>query len=87
MVDLVDLAVPEHGAEPLQGLGCLGEEADAAHRTVQAMGDAHEDLPGLSVSCRDVSFEGFGDGLVAGLVPLDDFSGSFVEDQQMVVFL
>ena len=84
-VGLLDIAVAEHRREPLQGLGGLGEEADAAHGPVKPVGDAHKDLAGLVVPPGDEGLEGFGEGFVAGLVALHDLSRLLVEGQDVVV--
>ena len=51
------------------------------------MRNAQEYFPGLSVSLCYVSFQGFSKAFVTGLVTLDDFSGSLVEDKDMVVLV
>ena len=80
-VSLVDLSVAEESVQALQGLGGLGQDHDAAYGTVQAVGNAHEHLPGLAVPPGDEGLEGLGEGFVAGLVALDDFSGALVQHQ------
>ena len=86
-VGLVHLRVPEHRIQPIQCLGGFCEDAKAAHRTVQAVGDSHEDLPRLGVAHRDKRLEGFAEGLVPGLVSLHYFSRLLVEYKQVVVFV
>ena len=86
-VGLMHGTVAEHGTEAFQGLGGLGEEADAAHRPVEPVRHTHEYLSGLAVTGGDERLQGFGKGFVTGLVALDDFAGPFVEDEQVVVFV
>ena len=82
----MDLAFPEHGIQPLQGLGRFREQADAAHGAVQAVRDAHEHLAGLGVTLGDEGLERLAHRLVACLVPLDNLTCPFRENEQVVVF-
>jgi len=86
-VGFVDIAVPEHGAEPFEGLARLGEKDDAADRTVDPVGDAEKDLAGLRVPLRDEGLERLGEGLVTGFVALGDLPDPFVENEQVVVLI
>ena len=79
-------SVTEHRIQALQGLGRLREQADAAHRPVQAVRDAHEHLAGLGVALGDEGLERFAHRLVARLVALDNLTCPFVENEQVVVF-
>lgn len=86
-VGFVDLAVAEHRVHPFQGLGCLGQDRDAAYRPVQAVRYAEEHLPRLAVAFCNECLEGLGDRFVTGLVALYDVSHALVDYQQVVVFI
>ena len=81
----MDLPVTEHRIQALQGLGRLREQADAAHGAVQAVRDAHEHLARLGVALGDEGLERLAHWLVARLVPLDNLTCPFVENEQVVV--
>ena len=86
-VDLPGISLPEGGGEACQGLGGLGQDDGSADRTVEPVGHTHEHLSGLAVAEGDESLEFLRQGLVAGLVALDYFSRTLVEDQNMVVLV
>ena len=86
-VGLVDLALPEHRIQAFQGLGGLGQDDDAAHRAVQAVGNSHEHLAGLGIPLRDESLQRFAHRFVARLVSLDDLARPLVENEQVVVLI
>ena len=86
-VGLVHLAVPEHCAEALQGLGCLGQYRDSAYRAVKSMRYAQEDISWLAVPRCDESFVFVSESLVSRLVSLDDISDFLVYYQNMIVFV
>ena len=78
-------SVTEHRIQPLQGLGRLRKEADAAHGAVQAVRDAHEHLARLAVTLGDEGLERLAHRLVARLVALDNLTCPFVENEQVIV--
>ena len=86
-IGFVDAAVAEHRGEPLEGLARLGEDADAAHRTVETVRDAEVDFPRLGVTLRDEGLVAVCKALVACLVTLGDFAHALVDDEKMVVFI
>ena len=80
-------AVAEGGGQALQRLGGLGQQADAAHRAVQPVGEAQEDLAGLAVPLRDEGLVGLRQRLVARLVALRDLAHALAHHQQVVVLI
>lgn len=86
-VELVDASLAQHLREPFERLARLGEHADAAHGTVEAVRDAEIDLSGLGVALRDERLVAVREALVAGPVALGDFSRALVHDEKMVVFV
>ena len=86
-VGFVDFAFPEHLVQAFQGFGSFGEEGDAAHRTVQAVGHPHEHLSGFAVPLGNEGLEGFAQGFVAGFVSLHNFPRALVEHNDVVVLI
>lgn len=86
-VALVDGAGAEHLVEARQGLGCLGENHNAADGAVEAMAHADEDVAGLGVFLLEPGCNGLAEGCVAGLVALHYLAGSLVDDDDVVVFV
>ncbi len=86
-IGFVDFSLPEHRIQAFQGLGGLGQDHDAAHRAVQAVGNPHEHLAGFFVPLCDEGLQRLTDRLVARLVALDDFARALVENEQMVVLV
>ena len=86
-VGFLHRTVAEHLRKPRKGLGSLSIHHYSADRPVQTVRNAQEYFPGLSVTLRNECFQGFGEALGSGLVPLDDFSYVFAEDQDVIVFV
>ena len=87
MVDFATVALLEDFVHAREGLAGLGEEDDAADRTVEPMDDAAEDIAGLLVADLEEGFDLVGQAWVAGLVGLDYLPGELVEREKMVVFV
>ena len=60
----------EHLVQPRERLACAGEEHHAAGGTVEAMGNAEEDLAGLVVFLFDIRLHHLGERGIARLVAL-----------------
>ena len=86
-VELVDLAVAEHGVETLQTFRRLRKDGDAAHRPVEPVRNPHENMTGLRVTLRDERLQRLAQRLVARLVPLDNLRHPLVKYQQVIVFI
>ena len=83
----MDIGVTEHGIEPFEGLGCLGEDNYSADRTVKAMRQSHKDLAGLDVTLSDESLICFCKRFVRGLVALHNLPYLLVHNEKVVVFI
>jgi len=57
-IGLVHLTVAEHRVQPFQGLGCLGKDAQPAHRPVQTVGNSEKHVPRLVVTFLYECFQG-----------------------------
>ncbi len=86
-IGLVNRAVAEHVVESAQGLGSLGEDDETAYRPVKTVDDAEKNVAGLGMGFFDPLLDNVKQGGVAGLIPLDNLAGSFVDYYNMVVFV
>lgn len=86
-VGLVDFAFAKHLVEAGKSLGRLGEHYYTPNRTVEAMYDTEKYVTGLGMGNLDPFLHSLAERSVAGLVTLDDFTGGFVDDNNMIVFV
>jgi len=84
---LVDCAFAEGCAKPFKSLGCLCKYGNAAYRAVQTVGDTQEYFTRFGVAYGNEGLVFVAQGLVAGLVTLDNFARALAYDQKMIVFI
>ena len=65
----------------------MGKNDAARNGAVKPVNHTEEDVAGLGTRFLDVLFHRLHQRLVAGLVALDDFSRTLVDDDEMVVFV
>lgn len=87
MVGFVHLARAEHLVEAGERLAGACKYDNAADGAVQSVDGAQKDGAGFGVFGFDVGFYVFTQGSVSCFVPLYDFASSFVDDDDMVVFV
>ena len=86
-VDFTDFAVFDQFVHTRQRLAGLGEKHGSADRTVDAVHDAEEHVARFVVAHVDERFDFVFEGRIAGRVGLHQLSGTFVDYDQVVVFV
>ena len=87
-VGLLDLLMAtEHLVQPRERLARAGEEHHAAGGTVEAMGNAKEDLAGLVVFLFNISLHHLGERCIARLVALHYLAAGLVDGNDMIIFV
>lgn len=86
-IGLVNVAICKHAIQSLKGFAGLGKDDNACRRSVQSVGNAHKNIPGLLVAVLDESFQSLGNRLIAGLVALHYLVTGLRHGDDVIVFV
>lgn len=87
VVSFLYTPLAKHLVQPFQSLARTCKDADAADGSVQTVWYAQEDCSGFGACLLYIGFHLVAQRAVAGLVALDDFTGSLVHDYNVVVLV
>ena len=83
----MNLATRKHPVKALECLAGLGKKNYTGSGTIQPMGDAEENVAGLSVTLFDKALQRIGQWFVARLVGLHNLMAGLADGDDVVVFV
>ena len=86
-VGLFYATIAKQVVHPRQGLARSGKYYEAAHGTIETVGDTEKYLPWFSVAFFYIRFHQIRKRRVAGFVAVNDFSRGFGYDNDVIVFV
>ena len=86
-IDFFDFTFLKEFVHSRQSLARLCKDHQTAHRAVDAMNDTAKHIARFGIFFFEIVAHNVDKRLVAGLIALHDFAGSFVDNYQMIVFV